>query len=109
MKKLHEEKRDGRCFELAYRHILNTQEGTLIHAEVFSYTLGHTIEHALIETETGFIYEPVLDRYFEKDWLYRKYKVKELARYTVTEAAIMGLKTGNYGPWEETNSKEERR
>jgi len=104
---MHCESRDGRCYELAYRHILGMRGGTLVHARVFSPKLGHIIEHALVETETGFIYEPVVNRYFEKDFLYLTYKVKELARYTVMEAIHMALETGTYGPWDDkTNNNE---
>lgn len=90
--------REGCCYELAYKHILEQQEGTLVHAEVWSNKLGCMIGHALVETETGYIYESVLDKYFEKKWLYETYKVKEINRYTVEEAMIMGIKTRNYGP-----------
>ncbi|MCJ7760838.1 hypothetical protein MUP59_06830 [Candidatus Bathyarchaeota archaeon] len=91
--------REGLCYKLAYEHILEQGEGTLIHVEVFSQKLGHMIDHALVETEMGFIYEPVIDRYFDKGWLYRTYKVNELARYTMKEALLMAIETGTYGPW----------
>ena len=101
--------REGLCYKFAYEHILEQGEGTLIHAEVFSPKLEHMIEHALVETETGFIYEPVLDRYFVKDWLYHTYKVKELAHYTEKEALLMVCKTGTYGPWDKTNDNRKKK
>ena len=94
-----DKRRAGRCYELAWRHIAREQEGTLIHGEVYSHKQGRMIPHAWVETETGFIYEPESDRYFEKDWLYRTYKMKEEHRYTVEEAAIMAARTNNLGPW----------
>ena len=97
-------KREGDCYRLATQHIIAQQEGTLIHAEVWSAKQDGMIGHALVETETGFIYEPVLDRYFKKDWLYKTYKVKELKRYTTEGAMVMMLKEKNYGPWEEASS-----
>ena len=92
--------RRGRCYELAIKHLLDQGEGTLVHIKVWSRTFGMFIGHALVETETGFIYEPVVDRYFEKEWLFRTYKVEEFKRYTVTETIKMCLKHKNYGPWD---------
>jgi hypothetical protein len=92
--------REGHCYELAYKHILEQGEGTLVHAEVWSNNLNMMIGHALVETETGFIYEPVLDRYFLKDWLYEKYKIKDHARYAYEEALLMVCKHYSYGPWD---------
>ena len=95
------ESREGKCYELAVKHIIEQQEGTLIHAEVYSFTLKRMIGHALVETETGFIYEPVVNRYFRKEDLYPKYKIKELTRYSIEEALLMVLREDNYGPWED--------
>ena len=97
--------RAGRCYELAWRHIINHGEGTLIHGEVWSHKLGRMIGHAWVETETGFIYEPVSDQYFEKDWLYKTYKVKEFNTYTPEQAAIMAARTKTHGPWTEAERK----
>lgn len=97
--------REGRCYELAYQHILTQEECILIHAEVFSPKLKCMIGHALVETETGFIYEPVSELYFEKDWLYATYKIKELSRYTAREALMKALEEGTYGPWHELTVK----
>lgn len=97
------EERAGRCYELACKYMLIYQRGILVHAEVYSYKLERTIDHALVETDTGLIYEPVSDRYFRKGWLYDTFKVKEHKRYTVEEAMIMTIKTGTYGPWSTRN------
>jgi len=99
-------KRSGHCYELALHHILGMQEGTLIHGEVYSYLLGRVIDHAWVETETGFIYEPESCRYFRKDQLYKEFKMKELQRYSVREAANMALGTETYGPWTEEQRKQ---
>ena len=97
--------REGHCYELAFKHIMGEEEGTLIHVEVYSFTLGCMIGHALVETETGFIYEPVRDQYFPKDWLYEKFKVVEHARYEYEEALAMVCKHGSYGPWDGADVK----
>jgi len=97
--------RAGLCYLLAWRHITEQGEGILIHGEVWSEKLGRMINHAWVETETGYIYEPESDSYYPKDWLYKTYKIKELNTYTPDQARIMALRTGTYGPWTE----EERR
>jgi len=97
--------RAGRCYELAWKHIIDQEEGALVHGEVWSHKLGRMIGHAWVETETGFVYEPVSDQYFEKDWLYRTYKVREFNTYTPEQAAIMASSTRSFGPWTETERK----
>jgi len=97
--------RAGRCYELALKHVLEQQEGTLIHGEVWNPKLGRMIGHAWVETETGYIYEPVSAQYFKKDWLYQTYKAKEFQRYTPEQAAIMAARTKNFGPWTEAERK----
>ena len=102
MKKKHDNEREGHCYKFAYEYMFD-HDGILIHAEVFSHVLGHVIGHALVEIEEAIIYEPVADRYFEKKRLYRKFAVKELARYTIKEALNQACISGTYGPW--TNNK----
>lgn len=97
--------RAGRCYELAWKHITEQDEGTLIHGEVWSPKLGRMIDHAWVETETGYIYEPESDSYYPKDWLYKTYKVKEFNTYTPDQARIMGVRTGKYGPWTDAERK----
>jgi len=97
--------RAGRCYELAWRHITEQNEGTLIHGQVWSPKLGKMIDHAWVETETGFIYEPESDSYYPKDWLYKTYKIKEFNTYTPDQARIMSVRTNKYGPWTEAERK----
>jgi hypothetical protein len=99
--------REGLCYQLAWQHINEQGEGTLIHAEIWSANLSRMIGHALVETETGYIYEPVSDRYFVKEPFYRTHKIKEVARYSLEQAGIMVLKHNNYGPWETSPTKGE--
>lgn len=97
--------REGLCFELAWRHITEQDEGTLVHGKVWSGTLGRMIDHAWVVTETGWVYEPVSNRYFRKAKLYKTYKMREIDTYTPTEARKITLETKHYGPW----TDEERR
>jgi hypothetical protein len=96
--------REGLCFQLAFQHVTDQEEGTLVHGKVWSPKLGQMIDHAWVITETGYVYEPVSDRYFERKSLYETYRMKEENIYTPTEARKMALRTNNYGPW----SDEER-
>jgi hypothetical protein len=96
------ESRKGRCYELAWHRINDTQEGILIHCSVQSFHLQKRIDHALIETEDGkFIWEPVVDRYFEKQAFYELYEIIEINRYTYEEVCVQTLKHETFGPWED--------
>lgn len=97
--------RAGRCYELAWKHIIHQGEGTLNHGEVWSSKLDRMIGHAWVETETSFIYEPESDQYFEKNWLYKTYKMKEVDTYTPKQAAIMAARTNYFGPWTKEEQK----
>jgi hypothetical protein len=94
--------REGHCYELAWHHINDMMEGTLIHCTVYSFALQKRIDHALIETESGdVIWEPVSDRYLVKKDLYELYQVIEIKRYTYEEVCINTLKHETFGPWED--------
>ena len=93
------ESREGRCYELAVKHVWEYEEGTVIHALVWSPNLKRMIGHALVETDTGYIYEPVTGFYWEKAELYREYKIKEIARYDLEQVSINCLKFKHFGPW----------
>ncbi len=92
-------KRNGRCYELAWRHVTDSGEGILIHVLVWNSKLEIMMGHALIETTTGFILEPESGHYFIKKTLYAKYKIRELQRYTPEKSRACALKYGTYGPW----------
>lgn len=94
-------KREGKCYQLAYHYLLEHGGSILIHAEVYSFALGKRISHALVENEIGLIYEPVVGKYFTKDFLYPLYDIKEHARYTLMEALDKAFEFGTYGPWED--------
>jgi hypothetical protein len=91
--------REGLCFQLAFQHVTHQEEGTLVHGKIWSPKLRQMIDHAWVITETGYIYEPVSDRYFYRDPLYKKYKMQEINLYTPDEARKMALRANNYGPW----------
>lgn len=94
-----DESRKGQCFVLAYKHIEEYDEGFLIHAEVWSEPLNQMIDHAFVETDEGYIWEPVSNQYFHKLDLYVKFKIVEKHRYTPKEAIINACKYSTFGPW----------
>ena len=71
-----DESRKGQCFVLAYKHIEEYDEGFLIHAEVWSEPLNQMIDHAFVETDEGYIWEPVSN-----------------------QALINACKYSTFGPW----------
>ena len=94
--------RKGKCYILAWHHINDNMEGTLIHCTVYSFNLHKRIDHALIETQNGdTIWEPVTNRYFEKKSFYEMYQIVEVHRYNYEEVCIMTLKHETFGPWED--------
>lgn len=93
---------EGHCYEFAWHHINDNMEGTLIHCTLYSLKLQRRIDHALIEADSGdVIWEPVVDRYFEKKSFYELYQIRELHRYNYEEACIQTLKNETFGPWED--------
>ena len=46
MTKNYKNRREGRCYELAWQHVAHMQEGVLIHANVYSPHLKQMIGHA---------------------------------------------------------------
>ncbi len=64
-------------------------------------TIGKRIDHAWVETETGYIWEPESGEFMKKDYFYKRAKPRVEARYTAEEAAIMAARTKHFGPWTE--------
>jgi len=93
------EENAGRCYELAAKYILNQWEGDLIHAAVWSDKQQRMIDHALVETDTGWIYEPVTETYHERTPFFRRYSISEIKRYTKDEMTEMLCQKMTYGPW----------
>jgi hypothetical protein len=86
-------KRVGRCYELAYAYIRDSDDASdwmIIHGETAQIPTGHAW---LRRGET--VYDPVLDQYLSVD----EYKATEHARYPKKEAIRLGIAQGHYGPW----------
>ncbi len=89
----------GTCYADAWRFLIKEGEGTLVHGSVFSD--GRRIDHAWVETLTGWIWEPQTGTYMTK--LAFRYEASPIEedRYSPEEAAIMVARTGHFGPWSE--------
>jgi hypothetical protein len=92
----------GTCYQDTWRFLIKEQEGHLVHGTVWSK--DKRIGHAWIETETGYIWEPETNRFYNKTAFSDIAAPVEDNRYTATEASIMAARSQNFGPW----SNEER-
>lgn len=99
-----DESRLGKCYDLAWKHIAQQLEGTLVHGRIWSPNRRQMMGHAWVVTETGWVYEPVSNQYYYRDELYKAFKMKEEETYNPKEAWQMCYQTKHFGPW----TKEER-
>lgn len=93
----------GTCYQDAWRFVIREGEGELVHGSV--QTIGKRIDHAWVETETGYVWEPESREFMKEDHFYERAEPKVEARYTVEEAAVLVARTGNFGPWTKEEAK----
>jgi hypothetical protein len=102
MTRLRPRKRDGRCYELAWKYQSDDDrfaEWTLVHGEVAMLINGSTrMLHAWLTNE-GKVYDPVLDRLFNEAAYTQLVAAKSFAWYSRREAAKMVLEHDHFGPW----------
>lgn len=60
----------GTCYADAWRFLIKEEEGELIHGSV--QTIGKRINHAWVETETGFVWEPESGEFMKKSYFYER-------------------------------------
>lgn len=89
----------GMCYQDAWRFLKREGEGTLIHGRVFAGYPQRWMDHAWVELPSGLIYEPTNEEYMDRKEFYDKFKAEVIDRYTLEEAAIQALRSGNFGPW----------
>jgi len=97
--------RQGRCYELAFQFIKREEEGLLVHGRVFAGPTPRWVNHAWVETETGFVYEPVYQRFYRKEEFFKAFYAEADARYTWAEAAALALRHKHFGPWGEKQQR----
>lgn len=91
--------RAKRCYELAFRGILQYADVTLVHGEVRGPN-NIRIGHAWLAGD-GFIYDSVDDAFYEPADYCRHFGARPLYAYNQREAARLAYETGHYGPWED--------
>lgn len=93
----------GRCYELAWRWLSRSREGTLVHGSLFAGEPRRRIDHAWVEftDEVGgpLVYEPSSEALLKRSTFYLRFKAKPAQKYTWEEAAKLALMTKHYGPW----------
>ena len=92
--------RQGRCFELASRGLLDEHDGggwRLVHGTVDSR--GHRIDHAWL-VRGDEVYDPVLNRVFSVTEYEVRYEAQAAREYERIDALALGAGTGHSGPWD---------
>jgi hypothetical protein len=90
--------RTGRCYELAYRGCSQGNDWTVIHGETIGPRGFGRMGHAWLEN-SGWVYDPVLDRTMRSDAYAMLVQAVVLKRFTVWEMHNEAAKCGHYGPW----------
>jgi hypothetical protein len=95
-------RREGRCYELAFRYLRSDERyekgWDLVHGEIDSG--DGPIGHAWLVRQDGeMIYDPVLGEEFATATYWLRFDVAEKRRFSGGEAARCLVKFGHYGPW----------
>jgi len=90
--------RTGTCYEDALRFVVRGGEGVLVHGTVYAGYPRREIRHAWVKLPTG-VYEPGSDSLFSAEEFSRAFRPREEYCYSDAEAAVMSIRTGNFGPW----------
>jgi hypothetical protein len=101
MTHLRQRDRQGRCFELAWKHQRCPLffGWTLVHGTVISRIGdGNRIAHAWLQLE-GTIYDPVFDRMFDRDNYTAEYQAEPITQYSPEAAIRAALAHAHFGPW----------
>ena len=108
----------GNCYEVAAQLVLDQNEGTLVHGQVWSVLHRTMIDHAWVELPVGAVVtdewnesvtleqEAVIDltlkvehRFVPKWWYEAVAKAEAQARYTPDETRTHLLQWRTWGPW----------
>jgi len=95
----------GTCYEDAWHFLLKQEEGQLVHGSVQLSAEGKRVEHAWVKLPTDYIWEPQTKQFFTIED-FKIFSPIEEAKYSTVEAAIMGARTRNFGPWTDAERKQ---
>ena len=91
--------RERRCHEIAGNFMFDNPTWTLHHAILFHWDVeGVDYPHAFAEKD-GVVYDPTLNKFYEKDNYYSFFVVSVKATYTVEEMAKALLKHNEWCAW----------
>lgn len=98
-------RRAGRCYELSWKYQMDDERfagWSLVQGEiVFPIGNGQSMGHAWLQHD-GVIYDPVPDLTLPAADYIAKYKANAITSYSPEEAALIGARSGHFGPWQET-------
>ena len=94
--------RQGRCFELAARFVMDNPDWDIVHATLYP-RLGQFADriyfHGYAQKGTV-IFDPVFNQFFNAEKHEKYYTTTDKRIYNQATAMKMMLKSENYGPWE---------
>jgi len=89
--------REGRCYELAYRHALTDVRWAVVHGTA-RYCGEARMGHAWLRCGDR-VYDPVLALGCSVEHFATLVDAREHIAYSARQAAHEALRTGHYGPW----------
>lgn len=95
------EERQGRCYELAGRFVLDNEDWTLVHG-ITNPPVGPYQDtpyaHAWVE-KGNIVYDPVFNTFYNKDEYYNLYEPSKMKRYNIVKLRANALKYKHWGFW----------
>lgn len=96
------ETRLGRCYELAWQHLLDHPAATLAHGIIGGRSVGAggaIVFHAwLVEAEM--VWEPISARWWPEEVYVGLFSAQTIYVYDSATARQRAADTGHYGPWD---------
>jgi uncharacterized membrane protein YgcG len=96
------QQRQGRCFEIAARFVMDNQDWTLVHATLYP-RIGPFEDKIFFHgfAENGkIVYVPIHDKFFDRTSYYKYYSITDERKYDGETAIMRMLNKRNYGPWD---------
>jgi hypothetical protein len=94
--------RNGRCFELAARFVMDNPDWEIVHATLYP-RIGNFADQIYFHSyaqKGNIIFDPVFNQFYNADKHAKYYNTTDKRVYNSKVAIKKMLKSGNYGPWE---------
>jgi len=100
----------GLCYELSGRYVSQHHDAVLVHGRLTNpFGAGHPeLDHAWVEVGDE-IFDPVMDKMWPKAVYESLFKTKVYKKYKHMDVIRVTNRTGNWGPWDDTEIKTEGR